>query len=153
MELLKEAGWFILFGITIAFFSTFIHELGHFYSAKLLKVSTHKINYFSITPHVRYQDPGEPIKDGLVYFVHSIPRHRNIILLAGPMIGLLASPIAYFTFEFMQHFSFTYELMMRDNRLQYLYLIPIPMTMFNLIPLKCNDYKSDGYHIFLWHRN
>lgn len=153
MEIAKEAGWFMLFGTTIAIFSTFIHELGHFYAAKILKVSTHKINYFSRTPHVRYQDPGEPIKDGLVYFVNSIPLHRNIILLAGPMIGSLASLVAYFAFDVMQNFTFTHELFMRDNRLQYLYLIPVGMTIFNLIPMKFKAHESDGYHIFFWQKS
>lgn len=93
-QILIVAG-IVSFMYAIVFLEVFLHELGHFFAARAFRVSVKEIVFISVQPKVIYQDPGEPIKDGLTYF-HEAPRaHQNAILIAGPLSGLLAAPFAY----------------------------------------------------------
>ena len=137
------------FALLTVLSSTFFHELGHFFAAKTLRVSVKNIVFVSTLPRVNYQDPGEPIKDGLAYCPEAPRAHQNIILLAGPFGGLLAAVAVYFIFQTYPDNPVVYEI---HNVVSWLAdaIVCLPVLMFvaNILPIRLGERRSDGYHVY-----
>lgn len=145
-QILIVAG-IVSFMYAIVFLEVFLHELGHFFAAKAFRVSVKEIVFISVQPKVIYQDPGEPIKDGFAYFLEAPRVHQNIILLAGPLSGLLAAPFAYLIMHTYPDNAIMSEIL---SGWLVLAVVGIPLFMFilNILPVKLGRFPSDGYHLF-----
>lgn len=139
----------ICFAFLTVISSAFFHELGHFFAAKALLVSVKNIVFVSTLPRVNYQDPGEPIKDGLVYFLEAPRVHQNFILFAGPLAGALVSPIVYFAIQASWPAQFAVEIIsIHEWAIFVVSGVPLLMAVINFVPVKFGEYCSDGYHLF-----
>lgn len=142
---------FLLFCFfTILPFTTILHELGHFFSAKLCHVQKITVRIGS----------GKEIIDftwgDTIFILHILPfggatayelrkptRMKSVIVaLGGPLLNGFVAFLLFFP-------GFGYGDDLITIWFQWLTLFNLWMCVFNIIPYRFNNYYSDGWSVFI----
>lgn len=145
---------FLLFCFfTILPFTTILHELGHFFSAKLCKAEKITVRIGSGKEILKYKSGDTlfvlhmlPFGGHIVYQLFK-PTELNflIVSLGGPLLnGFVALLLLFPGFGHGDHWVTLW--------FQWLALFNIWTCVFNIIPFKLNSYYSDGWSIIIFLR-
>jgi Zn-dependent protease len=136
-------------------FATFMHELGHYITARLTGVQTIEIRMGLGPIILKVDQPSLKLEVGLWFFigaytiwegsVRSGPTKRLLIALNGPLINLV---IALYSFQFVRFVQSP----LYDSYLFIFAMINMWIAIGNFIPYQIKGRKSDGWIILqnLW---
>lgn len=140
---------FIALGLIVTIPAIVVHEYGHYWSAKWFNVSASSPKLLSWRPHVDIHEPGDPIKEGLIYFSDASKYHQNIIVAIGPITGLSVAPLSYWLITVVHNDpTFVNIFGGAEWSINLFHALPF-VTLLNFIPIKFKNDQSDGYHLFI----